>query len=495
MSDDPPPLVLNPINVDYYGIYDSLESDLKARGTWNALLKSSTGSALLRWIASVGAFGQGGIARALQENFPSTARSPSAVYRAALLQGIHVIRTRPGSVAVRLQRTDALATTLAVPAFTQWSVDGVPYYNRAPVVMPSTGDPVDTFLTQGEIGYDSFESTGLPNQRFVLGDPNTWTLGDLDVWAIDSQGRTWTSIRTGLWRETNQSLKFFESTMPDGRIECRFGDGAYGSIPPVGVITFGAAICLSAADADAAAPAEGATVSVTGYAISGVTTAAASASQDPPSPEFYKAMGTGGAANNQRAVTRDDYRAVALEYPGVVDAVFRGQAEVNPSDLRSMNVVYATLLTASTWTEAQWLEFKRFMESQRGIASTVLARIDPVPVTLDLNITLRVFPEADIGAVTELARSAVANLLRPSNRSLGRSLYHSDVSTAVLESATYQQAPNETGLLIDFVEIPSFLEPIKLPPTSYFVPGNIVIDCQYTTRGLSAAATGEILGL
>jgi hypothetical protein len=178
-----------------------------------------------------------------------------------------------------------------------------------------------------------------------------------------------------------------------------------------------------------------------------------------------------------------------------VDAVFRGQAEVNPSDLRSMNVVYATLLTASTWTEAQWLEFKRFMESQRGIASTVLARIDPVPVTLDLNITLRVFPEADIGAVTELARSAVANLLRPSNRSLGRSLYHSDVSTAVLESATYQQAPNETGLLIDFVEIPSFLEPIKLPPTSYFVPGNIVIDCQYTTRGLSAAATGEILGL
>lgn len=498
MSNAPPPLILNPVKTDYYGIYDDLEVDLIATESWTDLAKAATGSSIMRWIASVGAFGQGGIARALQENFPDTARSPSGILRAVRLQGTHVIRSRPGSVAVTLLRTDALATTLTIPAFTQFMVAGVPFYNRTPVIITATGLPVNAVLYQATVILDSTQvSSGATNQRFLIGTPDLWNVGDLDIWMVDSTNSLWSTVRTGLWRETGGKNTFFENTLPNGTVECLFGDGAYGTIPPKGELRFGYTAVMSAAAYKLVAPTVGSTVSAAGFTVSGTTTGAASINQDPPSPAFYKAMGTGGPAANQRAVTRDDHRAIALEYPGVVDALFQGQAETNPADLRWMNVVVVSLLTTMPWSDFQWRTFKMWLESERGIATTTFIRRDPVGIPFITTINIGANQSADLTALTTIVQDSVANLITPNNSSLGRSLYASDVTGTILENATYQQAPNETGSLVDWIQVPSLSTPILLTPTSYLTynAANVTVNCSYTKRGISAASTGGIVGL
>jgi hypothetical protein len=493
MADAPtPPLVLSPIVTDYYSLLATLEQDLIARGTWNDLAKSGTGATIMRWIASVGNASLGSVARSLQENYLDTARSPSAVFRAVRLQGGQIIRARAGSINVNVTRTDALATTLTVPAYTPWLVGSQKFFNRVPVVISPTGATVSAVLYRGVINYETWTSDGSPFQRFVLGTRNTWDISNDDLWMTDSTGVLWSPVNTGLWREPGDSTTFFQSTLPDGRVECKFGDGNYAGLLGAGDITFGY-VQLDSAINTINPPLKGSTISAFGYSVSGIVDATASANIDAPSPEFYKMIGPGSSANNARAVTRDDYRAIAMQYDGVIDAKFQGQAEINPSDVRWMNVVAASLLTTTPWSALEWLQFKEYMESERAIASTVIVRRDPDAVHINMPITVAAFPAADPTSLQTVVQNVVTDFFAVKAGSLGASYAPSDLILKIMESATYQQAPNETGLLIDTVTVP--MDIINLKPTSYFVLDSVTVNVAYTTRRTSMAVLDQIIGV
>lgn len=492
----PAPLILNPVTPDYPGFYNAMLNDLaqSPTGSWNDLAVSGTGTTIVRWIASWAAFGQGSIGRALQEAFPDTARSPSAVFRACRLQGIHIIRSRPGSIGVTLTRTDNLATPLIIPALSQFTVGGQAFYNTTSITLSGTGASIAATLNRGQLATLTFTGSGLPLQFYVLGSPGTWSISDVDVWMTDSTGAVWTSIRTGLWRETSGNNTFFESTLPDGTVHCQFGDGTYGNIPPAGQVVF-TYVNLASAVVSATTPVVGTIGNAVGFAVTAVSTTNASPNQDPPTPDFYKAMGPGGPANNLRGVTRDDIRAITLQYDGVVDALFRGQAELNPSDIRFMNSLSATLLTTSLWTQQQWLTFKQYMESGIIPATCVLRRDDPKPVTVNVSLEVAATTSASLDSLTTLVTQVVDTFFTPSDESLGKSLEPSDLIIAIMESATYLQAPGESGSLIDYVRVNAPANPVVIPNTSYLVLGTLTLNVHYTQRGLSAAVTGSITGL
>ncbi len=487
---------LSPTAPDFQGIMNALEADLAgvSSGSWNNLVTSGTGETLMRWIASVGAFGQGSIARALQESYLDTARSPSGVFRSVRRQGARLIRARPGTVTATVTRTDGLATPLTIPAMTQWTVGGQNYYNSGTsVTLPASGASVSVTLSQGTVASAVYSSAGTPYQCYVLGTSGAWNVGDSDVYMVDSLGQAWTAVTTGgLWQQSGNSA-FFESTQVDGTSQCQFGDGNYGLIPPVGPLVFTYATLATYAQT-VAGPAIGSTGTATGYAVTLVTTSVAAPNQDPPAPEFYKNVGPGQASNNGRAVNRDDHRAMALAYPGVVDALFRGQAELNPSDLRYMNVLAATLLTTAPWNQNQWLAFKTYMNTV-GMASCVFIQSNPTPVTVNVNLNVAVNQPGCVPVVTQLATQVVQNFFAPSNTSLGGSLEPSDLIVAIMESATYLTAPGESGEMIDYVS-PVFPDgPVIIAPTQYMVLGNLNLNVFYTTRRVNAASAGLIAGL
>jgi len=500
MTTPPDPLILNPVTVDYPGIFSSIQSDLIAADAignpngWTNLVQSGTGTTIIRWIASIGAFAQGAIARSLQENYLDTARSPSGVLRCVRLQGVHIIRAQPGEVTVSITRTDNLTTPLIIPTFSQWTIGGQSFYNAPPITLSGTGAAVTATLKRGTIATSTFNSSGLPYQTYILGAPNLWSITDVNIFAIDVNGNMWTGTRTGLWRYEPTDQVFFDSTLPDGTAELKFGDGTYGAIPPLGTLKF-YYVNLATSAATNIGLAVGSTGKASNLAVAAITTSVASPNVDPPPPEFYKAIGPGGPANNGRAVTRDDHRAIALEYPGVVDALFRGQAELNPSDIRWMNVIAVTLLTTSVWNELEWLAFKQYFETI-GIATTSFVRMDPVAIPVTVVVDIAINQTASVASITSMANQVITNYFTPSNTSLNMALEPSDIPLALMESATYLQAPGESGAWIDYIRVRSPSGPVVAPPTSYLtLTAPPTLNVYYSRRGQSAASTGAVIGL
>jgi len=407
---------------------------------------------------------------------------------------VHLIRTQPGTIHVNVTRTDSLATQLVVSIMQQFIIEGQNFYNPNPITLSATGVSVPTILNRGTIMSQSFTASGNTYQRYIIGDYNAWNVSDTLFYAIDENGLMWNGIRTGLWLNNSNDLVFFDSTLPDGTVECKFGDGTYGAIPPAGVITF-YYVTLDTAVATANSPTVGSVGSAQYYTVSATTTSIASANVNPPPPDFYKAIGPGGPATKYAISNRSDYRAAALQYQGVIDALFQGQAELNPSDLKYMNVIGATLLTSAPWSQDEWLAFKKYFEDI-GIATTTLIRIDPKPVPVTINMIINIKSNASVSSVTSLANQVINSYFAPSNQSLGWSLEPSDLMLALAEQATYLQAPGESGELIDSMIIRSPSGPVSVPPTGYLtLAAAPTLTVQYTTRGMTVASTGKIVGL
>ena len=494
----PVPLELSNVTVDYDAIDGSLQADLQRQRSWSTLLSAATGSALRRWVSSAITFMAGGVARALQEVYPDTARTPGGVLRAQrLFQGSSILRRRAGLVQTTCSRTDSSAAPLTIPPLTAWTVGGVYFYNLDALVVPGAGS-LQPVLYCGTLVSTVLSTDGTPFQRFVVGTPGLWDIGADGVTGTDAEGTSWTPITTGLWQYEGDDVVFRASTLPDGTLEIFFGMGEdYGAIPPVGNFTLTYMSVPTYASTLNGPPLGSAVLpaDTTAYPLTGTTTSAASPSQDEPPPGFYKAMGPGQASNNGRTVSYADYRAEALKYDGVIDAVIRGQRAINPSDVRWMNILAVTLLTTSPWSSAQWLTFKAYFEEVVGISNAYCIRIDPTPVMIPVQMTVGSTTIADNVDLTTTVEGVVADYFTPRAGLLGMTVYPSDLVLRSVEKATYQQAPNEAGELIDYVDCTQPRGPVLLDAISYPVAGTVSVSVVRSTRGSSNESTGPVLGI
>ena len=108
-------------------------------------------------------------------------------------------------------------------------------------------------------------------------------------------------------------------------------------------------------------------------------------------------------------------------------------------------------------------------------------------------VTIAALPAADINSVTTLTGTAVSNYFALQAGSLGFGYEPSDIILNIMEACTYQQAPNETSALLDYVTVP--MDPIQLQPTSYFVLTSAPVAAAYTQRNNTAATLDVIVGM
>lgn len=466
---------------DYERIMVQLLQALSEDPEWYDMLTAGTGHALTRMTASGIAINQFSIQRALQETFLTHASSDNSIYSATRMLGVRLTRKRPSRVNVLFHR-DIIAEYYEIPAYNTFSVGDLFFFNRDKIVFKANVEEVSATLYQGLVVTETIISNGEPFQWFYIGNGNR-TASDTDV-HVYVDGEEWTKLTEGPWQMGRGQKVYYESTSARGDIELRFGNGDFGEIPPASkeimvrwVETLGANGNLDDVDVPITS------VTLDSSFLSGVTTSPAQNGDDEVETKIYRKVAPNLRAANNRAVRRADYRAHALRYPGIKDALFRGQAEVAPGRRSMMNVVCVSILAEPAFTQNQWLEFKDHFNKELGIYKLEMLKVDPVPVIVDIDATIYCKPNMSLPRVKAELTLIVKDFFSPKEGHLGYDTYLSDISD-ILNGRDDDNPKEWLERGIEYCVINSPTTDVILPrKTMYCKLGTLNLDLQYTSRG------------
>ncbi len=375
---------LSTIHPDFDYIVAQLGNYLSMRPVWKDQLRSSTGQFTLEVAAAIGELDQYAIERLMQDAFPESAKLDSAVYAAMKTLGTRITRKRPGVTKLplaqtsdpngppigltRLRRTSSSGAVI-IPALTQFSTSLGLMFNRRTIrfdpgsffayqVSEDTLNKEAIELFEGRVETRYFNMSGEDFASIFSGEDN-FTVSDSDVSiSLGSGGITIGNIprqTIGLWNNKNNAPGWQDITTSDGRLHVLFGSSVYGTIPGSNqlatmkyVITKGGngngvfptyrISCDAFPGLDAAYDVFVSVPSLTGPPDNSATTIAGGVNETPAA--LYKKLGSQLAASEQgnKAIQQQDYTAVLSVFAGVEDALVIPQRDLDPSDLRFMNV-------------------------------------------------------------------------------------------------------------------------------------------------------------
>lgn len=470
----PSEVSLSTTSPDFESVMLQLTTELSKNPVWYDSITAATGQTLIRMVAAGIVYDQFSIERALQEAFPHLASSESSVYAGAELLGMRVTRVKPATVTVRMSRLDK-AELLEIPRFTVFSIGQVDFFNREPIVFARDFFTTDVVLTQGTVYYKSFVGTGQPYQELEIGD-GTKDLSDTDVY-VSVGGREWTRSDQNPWLFTEQEEKFSDATTPNGDINIVFGNNIFGKAPPITSkidVTWVRTLGERANFAQS-----GLAVSYNGESvndqINGTTLSNIADSKDMLGAEYYARIAPHARAAGQNAVRRQDYRRWALEYPGVYDAMFRGQAELGPHKRSMMNVIGATVLSEPLFNADQWDRFTAYMQ-EKGIFQCHFRRFDPKVVHISVEADVYCSPKTSLAETRDKLIFNVRKLFEFRLGWLGYAIYRSDIID-VLEGV------GELGGTVEYVKLLNPLTDTLLVDTaSYIKLDNVKLNMFYSKR-------------
>ena len=460
-------VALSSVSPDFEALVSQLQAALASKNSWVDILTSATGQTLIDFMCSIGAYDQLSIERAAQEVMLDSAQLESSILTIARLLGVRVIRKSPADVQVTLNNSDTTASYV-IPAYTQFFINQNYYFNRDAIIFIVGQSTLTTTLYQGQLNNAQFISDGTSFQIYQVGNSD-FAVSDTDI-ICSINNTTFTRTTTPLWQASATDTVFFDSTTADGNAEFTFGNNIYGVAPGSGTtILFTYATTLGS---------EG-NVSITGQVvtqnvfsnITGTTSSNAADGADQRDPSFYKVLAPGMYSAKQRAVTRDQYRAIAATYPGVIDCLFRGQAETYPSDKTYMNIIFATILTNPVWNNNQWIAFTAFMTSQ-DIFGLQFNRVDPTSISINIVANVYCKTNSNLTNVEQSLITALNAQFALKLGTLGFNQYLSDIYATLLESTTF----------VDYVDVITPTGDTIVTALQYVVLNSITLNMFYSTR-------------
>jgi hypothetical protein len=468
---------LSNVSVDYETNKAELESMLLSpSNSWQDKVNTGTGETITQLMATILTFNQFAIVRSAQETMIPTAAIDSSIYTGTVFLGVRLTRKIPADNPCSLTRSGDTTSSLEIDPYTQFVAGGVFLFNRDTLIWPSGQATITTDLFEGQTQSLDFNSDGTAYQQYIIGTDD-YSISDIDT-IVTVNGLQWnrtqfqTYFNIGLWEYGPSDQVFEDESAPDGNVNISFGNGINGQIPTSGspivinyIITNG-----QAGNVDLTAQ----TVSCTSVQnVTGTITAIAAGGTDEKSASDYKILGPGLFFAKYRAVSRSDQAAIARQYPGVLDAIFLGQQELFPSDLRYAMVTQATLLTNTVWDDADFAAFVLWF-SNLNIAQQQVLRLDPTPVTS--NITASVYLKPTASSLTAIQNLIIANLQAEFALQAGVLGYSRPISDfgRVIENSD----PN-----VDYYDLSTPNADITVTQTQYFLPGTITLNMAYTTRG------------
>lgn len=420
---------------DFDGIKDKLHLALQQKPAWAGRLTTQTGTTLVDLIATIGANAQLAILRAKQDAFPETAMSDRALYANADAQGIRISRKLPASVTTKMRYDKpsvSSADMLTIQPFEQFQGAGTYWFTKQAYVLPN-GSDVDVTLYQGYIVSQEINGLGTDYQTFVTAESD-FSVSDTDVFVFIN-GTQITVTSEGLWNYKSQKA-VQDRTTPEGRLRLLFGTDNYGAKPTASDLVRIVYAVTSGYNGNGVTTIQqriNMVTPVTGVTVKSVTVNPTGGADQPP-PNILKTVGATSFGTNASAVTPRQYRALALEFPGVLDCKLFSQRELNPGSVSLMNTIKAVPLGVNGPLDvAAKAAFIDYMQ-QRSMFTPYIYVVDPQGVVT--NVVLRVFCYnwATLSECSAAATSAVTALFAPRSGFLGYNITLSDIVTSVVNS-------------------------------------------------------------
>ena len=440
-------LPLTAVQPDYESNVAELQSILNTspNPAWNNTAEPGTGQTLIEMIATAQAFNQFSVERGLQESMLDFAQLPSSIYAITRMLGVRLARCAPSMLTAEFVLPMTFTSTISIAAYTQFSIGGIDFYNTTQIIFPPNTTTQEVTLYQGTVQNTMLYSNGQALQTFSLTAPD-FTIADASITCTVNGAMylptTFTSFyATGLWEYGPSDNVFYQSTDSSGNATITFGDGNFGSIPPVNAqinltyaTTLGAGgnLTLEGTTFSYSTIATAATGTIN-ISIVGTATSNAMNGTNQRTASEYKIIGPGSYSAKNRPSTLSDYNAFALNYPGVIDAYFQGQSSFAPNNLGFMMVVQVGILAVPAWTTT---EFQAFVAWLQPYAAANLQFIQLTTTAQTVNISANVFctDQIPLSTLENLIIANLTTLFMPRAGYLGYSIYMSDIIDTIINS-------------------------------------------------------------
>jgi hypothetical protein len=445
---------LSDLSQDFDQFVVQFQTQLQNSPVWVGNLTTQTSETLIEYISTVGVFAQGRITRAYEDAYAETAQSNDAILSIAQMQGLRLSRFLPAQMSVTLTST----ITVSLAPLTQFQCAGSYFFNNEQLTLLE-GVPQTVSLSEGQVYFYAMQGLGTERQLWVA-QQDDFVISDQDVY-VQVNGQFIPKSYGNLWNFDGQPA-FADLTLSDGRLVIQWGNlggvnGQFGTIPGVNdqvLVTFPVTLGANGNSLQT----NGSAVTVAAFpTISGTATTNPSGGANQTQIIAYKNVASGAFGTYSSAVTKSQYQALIATYPGVVDAVTQAQREIDPGDLRWMNVVRVSALTTSPWTQAQINEFLAYCQTVTMYAVYFLWQA-PIAVPNTVEVDVYIYNSAIPSQVEQQATQAITNLFAPRPGILMTNFYLSDIEQVIF---------NSNQGLVDYVNIDLPLGPmIVTSPTS-----------------------------
>lgn len=438
---------------DFEEILFSFVQELQTDQAWKDIVHTGTGQTLLRNFSAGVSYLHFAIVRAVQNSFLLPNSTKDTIYQGMNFLGVNVRRRVPNKLAVRLSIPDHNSPFI-IPRFTQFIVGNELFFNRTDITFTAFELYKDVTLHQGTIFARQGVAEGIPYEtisvgyeNFAISNDDVYVKVNDEYWATDNKIRPWMA--------TKDQKIVFTKTSETGNVEILFGNGIY-------------AKKLEASDeleiiwAETKGLGANHVLSDTHFVqsnldleVTGITLSPSYGGDNELDLSTYANLGSHIMASSGVGIRRADFKALALEYPTIRDAIFKGQAEYAPGIRVFQNVVKSTVLTntaSGLMSPMEWLSFTDYL-AKRSTFSLIFEREDPLIIDVVVNATIYCNTRANLSDINSVLTNAVKALTVPKPGVLGYSLYASDV-ISVLEG-NFENDQNYSKL-IEYVPVDSF---------------------------------------
>ena len=415
--------------------YDSIREELIARipqltERWTDMNASDLGVVLLELFSGIADMLAYYVDAQAAECYLSTARQRQNIINLCALVGYRLHGSIAASTRVTLSLPQLMEEDILVPKGTSVSApdetEPVPFVTVQDAAIRAGEMSISVDAVQGEPAAESFTSTGTPCAKFKLGRTDV-AHGTVSVKVA---GIEWQEVEH-FADSSSEDTHFLVETDGLDNVSILFGDGKCGAHLGAGAAVEVSYLATLGADGNLAPHRITELVSSvyvkTGESIrlSVDNPIAATGGADRESQEHAKSTAPATVRSTWKAVTRDDYAALCLAFPGVAKAKI-----MDINDNPSLRVYTVRVCIApegggipSPLLKSQlsgYLEARRLLTIDAGI-------VDPVYVPVDVSAELYTYPGEDTETVRRRALDALAGYFAFANQDFGKEIYLSDL--------------------------------------------------------------------
>lgn len=444
--------------------YESIREELIARipqltERWTDFNASDLGVVLLELFAGIADMLAYYVDAQAAECYLPTARQRQNIANLCALVGYRLHGPIAASTRVRFTLPQALAEDVLIPSGSALTAPDealpVPFVTVQDLIIRAGQTQGEADAVQGEPVTEAFAATGTPCARVVLGRTDI-AHGSVQVTVA---GVEWTQAEHFADSEADDMHYLVEIDGLDN-VSIIFGDGKCGAYPAEGrqidvscLATLGSAGNL--------APHRISDLLSTIYAMSGqnigftvdnIIPATGGADREPQ--EHAKAIAPTTVRSTWKAVTRDDYAALCLAFPGVAKAKIM---DINDDPSLRIYTVRICIAPEGGGLPSPLLksQLTGYLDSRRLLTIDV-GMVDPVYLPVNVSADLYTYPGEDSDTVRKRAQDALAKHFAFENQDFGKEVYLSDmvvlldgvqgVSHVLLREPTVDVVPGPTGI-------------------------------------------------